>query len=377
VIFLASGIIRDVEIKGIACAVPEQIVNNESYIDRFGEENVRKFIKMTGVKTRHVARDEQCTSDLCYVAAVRLLEKLGWKPETVDALILITQTPDYAIPATACVLQHRLGLSEDCLAFDINLGCSAYVYGVWIASSIISAGNINRVLLLVGDTSNFGINRDDSSTAMIFGDGGTATALERSPGKEMKFFLKTKGSHFRSIIVPAGHARNRNRITTKKDFGVNMDGSDVFAFSISDVPRSIREFFSEYGIDKDSIDLFVFHQANLFILKNLARKLDIPFEKVPVSLERYGNTSGESIPLTLVDALAQREEEPDGGGIPREKCVEDVTADSIKDGRKDDETLKLFLCGFGVGLSWGGVCLEMKRSACLPMIYTSDYFRGG
>ena len=121
---MATGILKNVEIKGIACAVPDHIIHNEEYTKVFGEETVRKFINMTGVKTRHVAFDEQCTSDLCYAATTKLLQKLNWEPSSIDALILITQTPDYAVPASACVLQHRLGLSEDCIAFDVNLGCS-------------------------------------------------------------------------------------------------------------------------------------------------------------------------------------------------------------------------------------------------------------
>lgn len=348
---MATGILNNVEIKGIACAVPDNQRKNEEYNDIFGMENVQKFINMTGVKTRYVARDEQCTSDLCYVAAKSLLNSLAWEPSSIDALVLITQTPDYAVPATACVLQHRLGLSEDCIAFDINLGCSAYVYGIWIASSMISTQGINRVLLLVGDTSNFGINQNDSATAMIFGDGGTATALERSEGKSMKYFLKTKGSGFKNIMVPAGHARSRCRTNLEgSEYELSMHGSDVFSFSITDVPRTLKDFMSQYNIDKNDVDMYVFHQANLFILKHLAKKLGIPMEKVPISIDRYGNTSGESIPLTLVDAL--------GAG-------------------ESNEPVRLLLCGFGVGLSWGGIYVEMNKSACLPMIYTNDFFTGG
>jgi len=347
---MASGIIRDVDIKGIACAVPEQIINNEDYASVFGKENVQKFINLTGVKTRYVAKDEQCTSDLCYVAAKELMKKLEWEPSSIDALILITQTPDYAVPATACVLQHRLGLSEDCIAFDINLGCSAYVYGICTVSSILTAHGLNRALLLVGDTSNFGINQNDSATAMIFGDGGSATALERCDGKSFTYFLKTKGSGFRSIMVPAGHARTRGKqIQDESLYQLSMNGSEIFAFTITDVYKSIESFFEEYGIDRNYIDMFVFHQANLFILKNLARKLKIPMDKVPVSIDRYGNTSGESIPLTLVDVLGNE---------------------------KSREPVKVFMCGFGVGLSWGGILMDIDRSVCLPMIYTSDYFKG-
>lgn len=347
---MATGILKNVEIKGIACAVPDHIVNNEDYYEAFGKENVLKFINLTGVKTRRVAIDEQCTSDLCYVAAKSLMEKLNWEPSSIDALILITQTPDYAIPATACVLQYRLGLSEDCIAFDINLGCSAYVYGLWQAATMISTQNINRVLLLVGDTSNFGINQNDSATAMIFGDGGTATALEKSEGKDFKYFLKTKGSGYGAIMVPSGHARSRSKTDVDaSEYELFMSGAEVFSFTITDVPKAINSFMSEYSIDRNDVDMFVFHQANLFILKNLARKIGVPMEKVPVSIERFGNTSGESIPLTLVDTL---------------------------ESEQSDEMIKLFLCGFGVGLSYGGIYLEMKKSVCLPMIYTNYYFNG-
>jgi len=348
---LATGILNNVEIKGIACAVPKGIKKTEEYNEIFGAENVKKFIKMTGIKARHIALDEQCASDLCYVATQNLIKKLGWEPSTIDALLFITQTPDYAVPATACVLQNRLGLSEDCIAFDINLGCSAYVYGLWLAASIISSQDLKRVLLLVGDTSNFGINPTDSATAMIFGDGGTATALEKAEGKNLKYFLNTKGSGFRNIIVPAGHARSRSKTNTiASDYELSMSGSEIFNFSITDVPRTVTSFMSKYRIDKNDVDMYVFHQANLFILKHLTKKLDIPYERLAVSIDRFGNTSGESIPLTLVDALGTEE---------------------------SDENIKLLLCGFGIGLSWGGIYLEMKKSVCLPMIYTDAYYKEG
>lgn len=348
---MATGIINNVEIKGIACAVPDCLRSSEEYNDIFGEEAVRKFVNMTGIKTRRVAIEEQCASDLCYVAAKNVIEKLEWEPSSIDALILITQTPDYAVPATACVLQHRLGLSEDCIAFDINLGCSAYVYGIWLASTMISTQNINRVLLLVGDTSNYGLNPGDSATAMIFGDGGTATALERSEGKNIKYFLKTKGSNYKTIIVPAGHARSRCRTNIEpSEYGLHMNGSEVFTFTITDVPRAINDFMAQNGIEPKDIDNYVFHQANLFILKHLAKKIGAPMEKLAISIDRYGNTSAESIPLTLVDTFGNDE---------------------------TSETVRLFLCGFGVGLSWGGIYLEMNKSACLPMIYTNDYFKEG
>lgn len=347
---MATGVLNNVEVKGIACAVPDRIIMSDEYNEIFGEENVRKFVKMTGIKKRHVAFDQQCASDLCYAASKKLLEKLKWEPSSIDALIMITQTPDYAVPATACIMQYRLGLSEDCIAFDINLGCSAYVYGLWLAATMISTQNLSRVLLLVGDTSNYGIDPYDSGTAMIFGDGGTATALESSEGKSLKYFLKTKGSGYKNIIVPAGHARSRGRTNTEAcEYKLWMNGSEIFTFTITDVPRDIMKFMSQFNIDKNDVDLYVFHQANLFILKHLSKKLKIPMEKLTVSIDRYGNTSGESIPLALVDALG---------------------------GEESNKPIKLLLCGFGVGMSWGGIYIEMDRSVCLPMIYTNEYFRG-
>ncbi|MDP4094621.1 MAG: ketoacyl-ACP synthase III [Bacillota bacterium] len=348
---MATGVLRNAGIKGIACAVPDNIKRSEEYNSTFGADSVQKFINMTGIKKRHVALDRQCTSDLCYVAAKNLLEKLNWEPSSIDALILITQTPDYAVPPSSCVLQHRLGLSEDCITFDVNLGCSAYVYGVWMAATMISTQNLNRVLLLVGDTSNFGINPNDSATAMLFGDGGTATAFERTEGKEIKYVLKTKGSGFKSIIVPAGHARSRGKSNMEaSDYALSMNGSEIFTFTITDVPKTIKNFLQQYNISDDNIDKYVFHQANLFILKHLAKKLNIPMEKVAVSIDRYGNTSGESIPLTLVDAYGTK---------------------------KSSGTARLLLSGFGIGLSWGCIYLDIDTSVFLPMIYTNDYFRGG
>lgn len=347
---MANGILKNVEIKGIACAVPERKVDNEDFFGVFGEDSVKKFIKMTGVRTRHIAIDEQCASDLCYVAAKSLMERLNWEASTIDALIFISQTPDYAVPATACVLQYRLGLSQECIAFDINLGCSAYVYGLWQAATMISTQNINRVLLLIGDTSNFGINPNDSATAMIFGDGGTATALEKTEGKDIKYFLKTKGSGYKCIMVPAGHARSRSQtITNKSEYELSMNGADIFNFTITDVQKALADFMAANSIGKNDVDMYVFHQANLFIINHLSKKLGIPIEKIPISIDRYGNTSGESIPLTLVDALGSEQ---------------------------SDDTIKLLLCGFGVGLSYGAIYLEMKKSVCIPMIYTDYYFNG-
>lgn len=352
------GVFSHAQIKGIACAVPDNVVMTESYYDKFGKDTVDKFMKMTGIRSRHIALGEQCTSDLCFAAADSLIHHLNWEPGSIGALIHITSTPDYKLPSTACILHHRLGLSKDCAAFDINLGCSAYPYGLWLAASIMQSGSINRVILTVGNQNNINIDPNDRSTAMLFGDAGSATFLERQEGCEVKYILKTDGSGFRHIIVPAGSARNRGCSeeaylhadgTFRSDYRYYLNGADVFNFTITEVPQTISELMTTFDIKNEDVDLFVLHQANLFILQRIAAKLKIPAAKLPITIGTYGNTSGASIPLTLVD------------------CIHTAGRDKVK----------TLLCGFGVGLSWGAMYLEIDKSVCIPLIRTNDFFTGG
>lgn len=355
---MPCGVINDIRIKGIACAVPDNVVKTDTYYDRFDKEVVDKFIKMTGVFSRHIAVEKQCVSDLCYIAAKRLMENIGWSPESVDVLVFITSTPDYKLPATACVLQYRLGLSRDCAAFDVNLGCSAYIYGIWLVSSLLQKSSINRVLLLVGNQNNINIDPDDRSAAMLFGDAGSATAIEKYDGCSVKYSLKTDGKGFKHIIVPAGGARNRDAIkeaymhadgTLRSDYCYYLNGTEVFNFTITEVPKNISGFMKFCNISDSDVDLYVLHQANLLMLKHIASKLKIPMSKLPICIDKFGNTSGASIPLTLVDRISN----------------------------VDKGNIRLILSGFGVGLSWGTLYLDIDKSACLPIIYTNDYFAEG
>lgn len=355
---MPSGTIRDVGIRGIACAVPDNRVPIDACCDRFEKEHVDKFVKMTGIRSRHLMVGGQCVSDLCCVAAQRLLEHLDWDPQSVGALLFISSTPDYRLPATACVLQHRLGLGKDCAAFDMNLGCSSYPYGVWLASTLLQSSGIERALLLVGNQINLYIDPDDRATAMLFGDAGSATALERQEGSLMRYRLKTNGDGFRKIIVPAGGARNREYGrepylhadgSFRSDYSYYLNGTDVFNFTITEVPEIISELLHDCQLPREDIDLYVLHQANLFILQRIAAKLKIPMSKVPVSIDRFGNTSGASLPLTLVTCAG----------------------DAVKD------RLQTVLCGFGVGLSWGALSLEIDKAACLPLIYSNEGYAEG
>jgi len=355
---LSVGTLRDVKIKGMACAVPENIVESAGFNERFGAENVEKFVKMTGVRQRHVASPQQTASDLCFAVADRLLTELEWERDSVGAVVFVSQSPDYRLPATACVLHKRLGLGENCVAFDVNLGCSGYVYGLFIAASLMASGDIERVLLLAGDTSGF-VSPNDRSTAMLFGDGGSVTAMEKDPGAEIHYLFYTRGDGFKNLLIPSGACRNMDgsKIITERedgnqrsDFDLYMNGAEIFSFTITDVPLAINQFLSHFKLTVDAIDMFVLHQANLFMLKHIAKKIGVPFEKVPLTIDRFGNTSVTSIPLTIVDQCA---------GMAR----------------KDE--LKLILSGFGVGLSWGVVSLELDASVCLPIIYTNEYYTDG
>lgn len=356
---MACGVLENIEIKGIACAVPETKVNSEAFYDKFGAENVDKFVKMTGVKERCVASKEQTSSDLCYVAAEKVIAKLGWEKDSIDAVVFVSQSPDYRLPATACVLHGRLGLKQNCVAFDVNLGCSGYVYGLFIIGSLMQGQNINRVLLLAGGTLSKLVCDEDRSTAMLFGDAGSATAIEKSQNSQIKYLLKTNGEGYKSIIVPAGAYRNADGSSeikssedgiARSDFDLAMNGTDVFNFTISDVPAAISEFNTYFNLSIENFDYCVLHQANLFMLKHIAKKVKITPEQFPITIDRFGNTSVTSIPLTIAD---------------------------LCNSLNDKTNVSLLLCGFGVGLSWGVVSLNIKPDACLPIIYTNEFFEDG
>jgi len=357
----ATGSVCNIAVKGIACAVSEKCVNNESYAERYGAENVSKFIANTGVKRRHVAAPEQTASDFAYVAAEQLLAKVGWDKQGVDGILFVTQSSDYHLPATACVLHHRLGFGKNCLAFDINLGCSGFVYGLFVAASLCREKAIQRILLCGGDVSTRGVSPEDKSVNMLFGDSGFAVALEYdASASPWNFLFRTDGSGFKNIIVPAGGHRHPKGDETLREFGEGVwrgdhhlfiNGGEVFNFTISEVPLAINQLMESSSWTPDQVDYLVLHQANLFILKNIARAAKFPMSKVPVSMDRYGNTSVSSIPITLCDAFADR-------GL-------------------DATPRKVVLSGFGVGLSWGVLALEMDLSVCLPIIYTSDFYVDG
>ena len=354
---MAEFELKGIGIKGISCAVPKNTVNNTEYYEKFGKEAVDNVIKMTGVVSSHRTLEEQTASDLCFVAARNLIENKGLDPAEIGALVFISQTPDYRLPATACVLHKRLGLSKNCMAFDVNLGCSGWVYGLNIVGSLMLSSNIDKTLLLFGDTSIKTASPEDRSSVMLFGEGGSATLLVRDENSTVKGELLTDGEGFKAIIMPSGAYRNRNgnpeRIeqpdgTIRSDFDGYMNGTDVFSFTITQVPKMIKNFSAKEG-GLDQYDALILHQANLYIIQQISKKTKVPMEKIPLSIDRYGNTSGTSIPITLCDAY----------------------------GEKTAGDLHLLMCGFGIGLSWGVVDARIDCSDILPIAVTDEYYTEG
>jgi 3-oxoacyl-[acyl-carrier-protein] synthase-3 len=338
---MAKSEIAGVRIAGIASAVPRQAQGLESLgID---PELALKISENVGVRTRRIAPHSICTSDLCYAAAVRLMEDLGWAPGEIAGLIFITQTPDYTLPATSHALHARLGLATSCYAFDVNLGCSGYVYGLWIAAGLMQSVK-GKTLLLVGDTSSHIISPQDQSVAPLFGDAGSATALEPSADAAGMFFeLGADGSGVNSLIIPAGGGRRSSDASTtvrtlregqniRSDEDLFMDGAEVFAFTLQRVPGLVKAVLSSAGVQLDEIDGVVFHQANRFMLEYLARRIKIPPGKFAIAMEHFGNTSSASIPMA-------------------------ITTTGLRE-RMQGSTARLLLAGFGVGFSWAATVLQ-------------------
>ena len=335
-----------VRLRGVVSVLPARKLENAEFTRRFGEDAVRDVTKMIGVETRYWVTPGQTTSDLCLVAGQRLLEQLGWAPDSVDALIFVSQTPDQRLPATACVLHSKLGLAPHCQAFDVGLGCSGYVYGYWLASTLIAAG-CGRVLLMAGETSSLLIDPDDRGTALLFGDAGTATAIEREEdAPTTTFVLGTDGGGAANLIVPSGGfrapAEDSRREWPFDPRHLYMDGGEVFAFTLRAVPRLISETLAHAGRQVEEIDAFVLHQANRFMLTHLAKKIGAKPEQAPVNIDRFGNTSSATLPLVLTTDLAERV----------------TTAPAT-----------LALVGFGVGYSWGAAVLDTAPLACAETLY--------
>lgn len=328
-------------IRGIVSCVPSHRFDNLADTTQFPSEDVEKVVRMAGVKARRIADHTVCSSDLCRSAAVRLLSEIGWEPESIDGLIFVTQSADYILPSTACLLHRWLGLSAHCAAFDLGLGCSGYPYALCLANMMLQSSGYRRLLLLHGETPTRFSDEGDRSVALLFGDAGSATALETRPSDpsapKWVFDLQTDGTGSEDLIVRGGGFRDRFPADRRSCF-VNMNGANVFNFTIKRIPALINSTLAAASCTKDEVDYFIFHQSNQFIIRHLAKKESLPEAKVPLALAEFGSVGGPSIPLTLTQGQLQRPE---------------------------DRSLRLLLLGYGVGLSWGSALVDLPPKAHL------------
>ncbi len=338
-----KSIVNGVRIAGIEAAVPTQRVR---YLDTVSEEarrDAEKACALTGVYEQRIAPWPLTTADLCIAAAETLLKKLDWAPETVDAIVFVTQGGDYPLPATACLMQHRLGLPTSAAAFDVNLGCSGYTYGIWLVGQLLAGSASGRALLLVGDISSRTIYGGDRSTGPLFGDAGSATALERSPdatpiyavtgtdGKGGKHISITGGGA-RSPFLPALRREPDENEAMFKSGHLHLEGPEVFSFTLRAVPKLLGDILAHAGNTLDDIDMCVMHQANQFILEHLRKKTKVPADKFLVDMRDFGNTSSASIPLAICHSM--------GGALAERRH-------------------RLLLAGFGVGWSWAAIIADI------------------
>jgi 3-oxoacyl-[acyl-carrier-protein] synthase-3 len=330
-------------IQGIAAAVPKNIINNYDYTEHFPKEDVKEIVDKTGVKERRFAEVGTCASDLCFAAANQLFDDLQIDKSEIDALIFISQTADYRMPATSIVLQHKLGLSKKTMALDINLGCSGFVYGLSVAYSLMQQPSFRKILVLDGETRSRIYSPKDRKTAFLFGDAGIAAIIEKDEKYGISHFsLGSDGSKESLIKVDAGGYRNPSTAETLTEKVVDeygnirsdehgyMNGADVFNFVLLEIPKDIKNLLATSQETIETIDHFVFHQANSYMNDYLKNKMKLPEEKVPTSIEKFGNTSSVSIPLTITLKL-------------KNKLL----------GNK-----KLLLSGFGVGMSWASAVIQ-------------------
>ncbi|MGZ0702094.1 ketoacyl-ACP synthase III [Pseudomonas piscis] len=341
--------LNSVRFAGMATCVPKRVVSNLTDCKPQIRPERERLVRNIGIELRRLTSEWQCFSDLAFDAATGLIDSLEWKREEIDALIVVTQSPDYLAPATAIILQDRLGLPQTTLAFDVNLGCSGYPFGLHLLGSLISAGGIKKGLVLVGDS---GARLDDP----IFSDAGTATAMEYcADAPPMYFDLNSDGSGHKAIILPVGGHREPVGIQHLVPFRENendhwhraidlqLDGTAVLSFSTQRVPPAVEKLLEYANASKDEVDYFIFHQANRMINETIRKKLALPVEKVPSTLRDFGNTSGASLPVTMTAQINKQ----------------------LEEGNK-----RVLLSGFGIGLSWG-TCLVDIQGAKFPDLIES------
>ncbi|MBN7774062.1 ketoacyl-ACP synthase III [Clostridium aminobutyricum] len=342
----------NVELTGICCALPQNAKSIYEIGDGyFSKDEIEKATHSVGVKELFVAEKDQTAADFCYAAAEKLIETLKWEKDTIDGLLFVSQTPDYKMPATSCVLHGRLGLKSDCIALDINLGCSGFVHGLFLASQFIQSGACKRILVMTGDTLRRHISPQDKGISFIISDGGAATAVEYSKHPTpMTFIMKTDGNGYEDLIIEAGGERLHCSEETKQLYedkdgskrskeNFYMNGMNVFTFAIKQVPNVLNQILEEHPWNRADVDLFLLHQANSYMVKYIAKRAKIDENKIPINIGKFGNTNGSTIPFLICD---------------------------LKD--KWQNRKNVVLAGFGIGLSWGAVACELEKLECAEII---------
>lgn len=340
---MASAKMDGIQIAGIATSTPANRFDNLKDTADFTPEEVKKVVGMAGIKERRLANEDTCSSDLCIAAGRTLLDEIGWEPGSVNALIFITQSPDYFLPQTSSIIHRSLLLSEDCAAIDVGLGCSGYPYGLWLSTMMIKSSGFKRVLLCHGETPGRFSLGGDRAVALLFGDAGSATAIEtaaKDGSVPSTFVLQTDSKGSNDMIIEGGGFRNRFPEDQSKYY-VKMDGAGIFNFTLKRVPGLITATLEKAGMKKEEIDYYIFHQSNFFIMKHLANKIGIPIEKIPVIIDRFGNTGGPSIPLTITQSQLE---------MPK------------------DRDTKLMLVAYGVGLSWASALIHLNKDVVLKHV---------
>lgn len=345
--------IKNVEIKGVSASVPDNKVSTFD-LGIFTEEEAKTFNETVGIEERYMANDKICASDLCYHAAEKLIADLGWEKDSIEMLAFGSVTRDYRTPPTSCILQDRLGLSTNCFTLDMPMGCCGFMYNLTVVGQMMSAGSVKRALLLVGDTATRMSSPKDKSRIPLFGDSGTAIALEYNENAPVIVSIfNTMGSGCDSLMTP--HSEFRHQVTPEsfiyEDFGNGIvrapihsliNGMDVFAFAISKPPKALIELLDYCKLDKDNdVDYYLIHQANKMIVDKIIKKTKIDPQKVPFNLQHFGNCGGASIPMLM--------------------------ATSIKEELKT-KNLSMVLSSFGLGLTWGTMYLKTSPMIVSEMI---------
>lgn len=342
----------NVGVKALAACVPKNVKSNSQLENLLGSSELEKVLQNIGIREMRQVSEATTPSDLCCAAAERLFLDNNVSKDEIDIVLFLSQNGDYKIPATSPSIQHRLGLPITTACLDLTLACSGYIYALSTAFAYASIPSVKNVLLLVGEAFSQIVSEKDKVNAPLYGDAGTATLISKGNYGSSVFQLYSDGSGADAIKIEAGGARcpaNSETVLSKEKEDSNfrsghqlyMDGLEVFNFTLRVVPKSVKDVLAETGESVDSIDFFVFHQANRFMIDFFVKKLKIPTDKVPISLDTFGNVSSATIPLTLVTRL-------------KNKIV--------------DSDNKLLMCGFGAGLSWGTAILEMNRPVVSELV---------